>query len=285
MDSLLSGSRAAQKDPTGEPVVDETAGDQLKSLPIDKVDRGTYQPRRHFDAEALEELADSIREQGVLQPIVVRPVGQRYEIIAGERRWRATQLAGLEEIPAVIKRLDDQAAAAAALIENIQRENLNPLEEAQALQRLIDEFELTHGEVSQAVGRARASVTNLLRLLELSDEVKQMVDRGQLSMGHARSLLSLNSAQQLKLAREIVSKKLSVRATEQRVKQLLGGDAGNKSKSPGKSSDPNIRRLEQDLADTLSANVSLQHAQSGKGKLVIQYNSLDELEGILKHIK
>ncbi|EDY87295.1 chromosome partitioning protein [gamma proteobacterium HTCC5015] len=285
MDELLKGSRAAKSKPDGEPVIDEAAGDQLKTLPVDKIDRGTYQPRRHFAQEALEELADSIREQGVLQPIVVRPVGARYEIIAGERRWRATQLAGLQDIPAVVKRLDDQAAAAAALIENIQRENLNPLEEAHALQRLIDEFELTHSEVSQAVGRARASVTNLLRLLELADEVKSQVDQGLLSMGHARALLSLSSVQQQQVAREAVRKKWSVRATEQRVKQLLSGDSGKKEDAGKNKTDPNIRRLEQDLADTLSASVSLQHQQSGKGKLTIQYNSLDELEGILKHIK
>lgn len=281
LDALLAGSQAVK-----EPEVNEAAGDQLKTIPVDKIVRGTYQPRRHFEQEALEELADSIREQGVLQPIVVRQIGDKFEIIAGERRWRATQLAGLQDIPAVIKTLDDQAAAAAALIENIQRENLNPLEESQALQRLIDEFELTHQEVAQAVGRSRTSVTNLLRLLELPEDVKTLIDEGKLSMGHARAILGLPSSRQSQAAREVFAKGLSVRETEKLVKSLQSAESKGKSAAPNaKKVDPNIRALEQDLADKLAAGVSLQHSNSGKGKLVISYNSLDELDGILAHIK
>ena len=282
LDALLAGSKAV--DNSNEPVVDSAAGDQLKTIPVDRIVRGTYQPRRHFEQEALEELADSIREQGVLQPIVVRQIGDKYEIIAGERRWRATQLAGIEDIPAVIKKLDDQAAAAAALIENIQRENLNPLEESQALQRLIDEFELTHQEVAQAVGRSRTGVTNLLRLLELPEDVKKLVDEGKLSMGHARAILGLPSDQQSQAAREVVAKGLSVREAEKLVKALQNKDSGDKP-AKTKKVDPNIRALEKDLADKLMASVSVQHGSGGKGKLVISYSSLDELDGILAHIK
>ena len=282
LDALLAGSKAVES--SNEPVVDNAAGDQLKTIPVDRIMRGTYQPRRHFEQEALEELADSIREQGVLQPIVVRQIGDKYEIIAGERRWRATQIAGIEDIPAVIKKLDDQAAAAAALIENIQRENLNPLEESQALQRLIDEFDLTHQEVAQAVGRSRTGVTNLLRLLELPEDVKKLVDEGKLSMGHARAILGLPSDQQSSAAREVVAKGLSVRECEKLVKALQGKSADG-AKSAAKKTDPNIVALEKDLADKLMASVSVQHGSGGKGKLVISYSSLDELDGILAHIK
>lgn len=282
LDALLAGSQAVQED--GGSMVNTAAGDQLKVLPVDRVMRGSYQPRRHFDETALDELADSIKEQGVLQPIVVRQIGDTYEIIAGERRWRATQRAGLDEIPAVIKKLDDQAAAAAALIENIQRENLNPLEESQALQRLIEEFELTHQEAAQAVGRSRASVTNLLRLLELPKEVKQWVDEQQLSMGHARALLGLPAAQQTEAAKQVIARALSVRDTEKLVKQLLANQNSTANASAEKA-DPNIVALEKELTDKLMASVKVQHQKNGKGKLVVQYNSLDELDGILKHIK
>lgn len=280
LDALLAGSQAVKED--NGSMINSELGDQLKVLPVDQVMRGSYQPRRHFDEDALDELADSIKEQGVLQPIVVRQIGDRYEIIAGERRWRATQRAGLDSIPAVVKKLDDQAAAAAALIENIQRENLNPLEESQALQRLIEEFELTHQEAAQAVGRSRASVTNLLRLLELPNDVKAWVDEGQLSMGHARALLGLPQGQQTPAAKEVIQKGLSVRDTEQLVKKLLSTDNG--SAAPSKA-DPNIVALEKELADKLMATVKVQHQKNGKGKLVVQYNSLEELDGILKHIK
>ena len=260
---------------------DLAEGDRLTELPLDKIRRGAYQPRVHFDAEALQSLADSIRAQGVLQPIVVRPVGSEYELVAGERRWRAAQLAELQQIPAIVKQLPDEAVAAVALIENIQRENLNPLEEANAFQRLINEFGMTHQRVSEAVGRSRAAVTNLLRLLELNEEVKKLVDNGQLSMGHARALLGLPGSLQQQLAREIVARELSVRETEKRVR---ASQTQPKSKS-GKRADPDITRLEQELSDRFGARVQIDHSGSGKGKLVFHYRSSDEFEGILKKIR
>jgi len=282
LDALLStGSR----NPDAAAPVRE---DQLRRVPVDLLRRGRYQPRLDMRTESLEELADSIRAQGVVQPIVVRPVaagddGARYEIIAGERRWRAAQLAGLQEIPAVIRDVPDEAAVAMALIENIQRENLNPLEEARALERLVDEFEMTHQQAAEAVGRSRTAVTNLLRLLDLSGEVKALVERRELEMGHARALLGLAEAgKQLAAAKQVVSRGLSVRETERLVKRLLQPE---KKAGPGPSRDPDIRRLESDLSERLGAKVSLQHGQAGKGKLVVAYNSLDELDGILAHIK
>jgi ParB family chromosome partitioning protein len=242
--------------------------------------------------ESLEELASSIRAQGVVQPIVVRPLAAqktgepiRYEIIAGERRFRAASLAGLDELPVLVRDVPDETAAVMALIENIQRENLNPLEEARALDRLIREFGITHQQAADAVGRSRAAVSNLLRLLELTDEVKTLVEHRQLEMGHARALLGLPQARQQTEVGALVAKKgLSVRETEALVKRMLAhGDKANRKDDP--RPDPNITRLEQDLADKLGARVSLQHALTGKGKLVIAYNSLDELDGILAHIK
>lgn len=279
LDALLAGSKAVASSNT--PVIDTAAGDSLQSLPIELIVRGAYQPRRNFDAEALQELADSIQEQGVLQPIIVRKTGEKFEIIAGERRWRAAQLAGLGEVPAVIKILDDKAAAAAALIENIQRQDLNPLEESQALQRLIDEFDLTHQEAAQAVGRSRAAVSNLLRLLELPEEVKALVDKGVLSMGHARAILGLPQSLQTEVARQVAHKGLSVREAERLVKAMQQQQKPNKE--PKKDAD--ISAVERDLSDKLMAEVKLQHANSGRGKLIISYNSLDELDGILAHIK
>ena len=263
----------------------------LKEIPLDLLQRGRYQPRLDIRQDSLEELASSIKAQGVVQPIVARPIGksgdsQRYEIVAGERRWRAAQMAGLETIPAVVRDLPDEAAIAMALIENIQREDLNPLEEARALDRLIREFDLTHGEAADAVGRSRASVSNLLRLLDLSDKVKPMLEARQLEMGHARALLSLgNPAQQLDAARQVIRKGLSVRETERLVKRLLS-EAGGKvpAKKPASQS-ADIRRLEMEVSDKLGARVTLQHMQKGAGKLGISYNSLDELDGILKHIR
>jgi ParB family chromosome partitioning protein len=239
--------------------------------------------------DTLDDLAASIKAQGVVQPIVVRPISssggeRRYEIVAGERRWRAAQLAGLDEVPAVVREIPDDAAIAMALIENIQRENLNPLEEARALDRLILEFGLTHAEAAQAVGRSRASVSNLLRLQDLSEKVKPMLEDRQLEMGHARALLSIqNAGQQLEVARQVVSKGMSVRETERLVKRLLEGG----KKPPAKPRPPNadIRRLEIEVSEKLGAKVSVQHTAKGAGKLVISYNSLDELDGILKHIK
>ena len=271
------------------------AGEILARLPLDLLQRGKYQPRTDMRQETLQELADSIKAQGVIQPIVVRPVGtpatgesQRYEIIAGERRWRAAQIAGLGEIPAVIRSIPDEAAIAVALIENIQRENLNPLEEARALERLISEFELTHQEAADAVGRSRAGVSNLLRLLELAPEVCERVERREIEMGHARALLALPSRkQQAEVATLVAKKGLSVRDTEALVRRMnQGGAAGAMVESPdGGPRDPNVQRLEQELAEKLGAKVAIQHSTGGKGKLVVTYNSLDELDGILAHIQ
>ena len=272
------------------------ARDQLAHLPVDLLQRGAYQPRQDMREESLAELADSIRAQGVVQPIVVRPVGtpgpgesQRYEIVAGERRWRAAQMAGLADIPAVVRRVEDEAAIAMSLIENIQRENLNPLEEALALSRLITEFELTHQQAATAVGRSRAAVSNLLRLLELPQAIRPLIEKRELEMGHARALLALtNPRQQAEVGMLVAKKGLSVRETEALVRRILareqGSDGNGKARSRARSKDPDIRRLENDLADKLGATVELQHATSGKGKLVISYHSLDELDGILAHI-
>ena len=257
--------------------------DSLRNLPVDLIQRGKYQPRRDIDPESLQELADSITAQGVMQPIVVRPISDtRFEIIAGERRWRATQLAGLDSIPCVVRDVTDEAAIAMALIENIQREDLNPIEEAASLQRLQQEFGLTQQEVAQAVGKSRSTVANLLRLMSLQDDVRRLVEHGDLEMGHAKALLGLDSADQSQAARTVVGKGLSVRQTEQLVRSLLS------QKTPDTSSkkiDPNIRTLQDDLARKLGTKVQIQHTAKGKGKLVLAYNSLDELDGILGHIK
>jgi ParB family transcriptional regulator, chromosome partitioning protein len=269
------------------------SGEVLARLPLDLLQRGKYQPRTDMRQETLQELADSIKAQGVIQPIVVRPVGtpaagesQRYEIIAGERRWRAAQLAGLGEIPAVIRPIPDEAAIAVALIENIQRENLNPLEEARALERLISEFQLTHQEAADAVGRSRAGVSNLLRLLELAPEVCERVERREIEMGHARALLALPSRkQQAEVATLVAKKGLSVRDTEALVRRMSQGGGAASGESHEGARDPNVQRLEQELADKLGAKVAIQHSTGGKGKLVVSYNSLDELDGILAHIQ
>jgi len=284
LEALLGSSVTAAGQGTEEMVAQARADGMLRNLPVDILQRGVYQPRVDMHPDTLEELANSIRAQGVVQPIVVRPVSkERYEIIAGERRWRAAQLAGLHEIPAVVRDVPDQAAMAMALIENIQREELNPLEEAMALHRLIEEFGLTHQEAADTVGRSRASVSNLLRLLSLNEDVKRMVENGDLEMGHARALLSLSGDNQSQVARTVVGKGFSVRETERLVKRTLE-HAGSDSKAE-KKVDPDIRRLEQDLGDKIGARVAIQHGGKGKGKLVIQYNSLDELDGILAHIK
>ncbi len=259
--------------------------DALRNLPVDLLQRGQYQPREDMRTETLDDLASSIRAQGVVQPIVVRPLpgeGEaRYEIIAGERRWRAAQIAGLDEIPAVIRNVPDEAAVAMSLIENIQRENLNPLEEARALQRLTVEFEMTHEEAAQAVGRSRSAVSNLLRLLDLDEGVRAMVEARNLEMGHARALLALPGVRQIEVARQVASRGLSVRETERLVKQILTP----RKPKPAPRKDPNIRALESDLTEKLGARVSVQSTAKGKGKLVIPFNSVDELEGILDHIK
>ncbi len=264
----------------------------LAYIPVDLLQRGRYQPRLDMRPESLQELADSIRAQGVVQPIVVRPLvaqqaGEplRYEIIAGERRWRAAQMAGLHEVPAVIRQVPDEAAVAMSLIENIQRENLNPLEEARALDRLIREFDMTHQTAADAVGRSRAAVSNLLRLLELAEEVKALVESRQLEMGHARALLGLPSGrQQSELAALVAKKGLSVRETEALVRRLAAGKASDGERVPPRQ-DPDIVRLERTLAEKLGAKVQLQQSAKGRGRLVIAYNSLDELDGILSHIQ
>lgn len=262
------------------------AKERLKDLPVDLLQRGKYQPRTHMDEGALADLAESIKAQGIVQPIVVREIGDgRYEIIAGERRWRASQLAGLDKVPAVIRNIPDEAAIAVALIENIQRENLNPIEEAQALKRLADEFGLTHEEVSASVGRSRAGVTNLLRLLSLPDQVRQMLEQGVLDMGHGRALLGLEGGDLLKAAREAADKGLSVRETEQLVRRFAAGEMPGSKRTKAATSSADIRALEQDLSEKLGAKVQISHNAKGAGKLSISYTSSDELEGILERIR
>ncbi len=280
LDALLGGGGAVAAAAAPTPA----SQDQLRRLPVDVMQRGRYQPRSEINQDRLAELAESIRAQGVVQPIVVRPLATpgRYEIIAGERRWRAAQLAGLDEIPVVIRDVPDEAALAMALIENIQREDLNPLEEAVALQRLANEFSLTHQEVAQAVGRSRAGVSNLLRLLELTDEVKRLLETGAIEMGHARALLALPASMQSEAARRVVSKQLTVRETEQLVRHL---QQSRPNRSPQRNVDPDVKRLQDDLSEKLGARVAIQHGAKGKGRLVINYNSVDELEGILGHIR
>lgn len=260
-----------------------TEKDELKQLPLDVLQRGKYQPRTHMDKNALEELAASIKAQGVVQPIVVRklPTGS-YEIIAGERRWRAAQIAGLESIPAVVRHVPDEAAIAIALIENIQREDLNPVEEAAALQRLIDEFGMTHQRVAEAVGRSRAAVSNLLRLLSLSEEVRQMLEDGRMDMGHARALLALEGSAQTKAAHEVVERRLSVRETEDLVRRLLERPDGRKHKRPV---DPDVQELQQRLSEKLGAKVRILHGRGGKGQFTVYFHTLDELDGILQRIR
>jgi ParB family chromosome partitioning protein len=262
------------------------------TLPVDLLVRGVYQPRQDMHTESLDDLAQSIRAQGIIQPIVVRPLTARgpggetrYEIIAGERRWRAAQLAGLQAVPVVIRDIPDSAAIAMALIENIQRENLTPLEEALGLRRLIDEFGLTHEAAAEAIGRSRVAVSNLLRLLQLGDAARELLEARQLEMGHARALLGLSEGRmQAEVARLVARKGLSVRETERLVKKMLE-PAGTGAKAPARSTDPDVRRLEQELAEKLGAAVAIQHGRDGAGRVVVTYNSLDELDGILAHIR
>ncbi|MFW6348852.1 MAG: ParB/RepB/Spo0J family partition protein [Thiohalospira sp.] len=280
LDALLSDPDAA-----ASPTVDRAAGDQLAEIPVERIRRGRYQPRRDMDPDALEELAHSIRMQGVVQPIVVRAVEDAevdYEIIAGERRWRAAAMAELATIPAVIREVPDQAALAIALIENIQREELNPIEEAHALHRLIEEFELTHHQVAEAVGRSRVAVTNLLRLMGLEEGARELVEMGALEMGHARALLALEGAEQVRAARDVAQRELTVRETEKLVRRLQEG-APEPAEPPRE--DPDVRRLQEDLSERLGAPVKVSQGRQGRGKVEIRYNSLDELEGILAHIK
>lgn len=286
LDALLSRPVAEVQSASGT-----AGGDALQAIPLDLLQRGQFQPRVDMRQDSLESLAASIRTQGVVQPIVVRAIGasgpsQRYEIIAGERRWRAAQLAELDEIPALIRKVADEDAIAISLIENIQRENLNPLEEARALDRLIGEFDLTHAEAATAVGRSRAAVSNLLRLQELSDKVKPLLEGRQLDMGHARALLSIsNAVQQYDAARQVVRKGLSVRETERLVKRMLESQGSKTRSKPIAAADADIRRLEVEVSEKIGARVRVEHSRKGSGKLVIPYNSLDELDGILKHIR
>jgi len=286
LEALLSKPVAESAAVTGK-----VSADGLRELPVELLQRGQYQPRVDIRQDTLEDLASSIRAQGVVQPIVVRPVGkeggtQHYEIVAGERRWRAAQMAGLADIPAVVKDIPDEAAIAMALIENIQREDLNPLEEARALDRLIREFDLTHAEAAEAVGRSRAAVSNLLRLQDLSDKVLPMLESRQLEMGHARALLGIsNAVQQLDAARQVVKKSLSVRETERLVKHMLENAGGKKPVKQVETGNADIRRLEIEVSEKLGAKVRVNHTKKGSGKVIISYNSLDELDGILKHIK
>lgn len=288
LDALLSKPAAGVSDSPPSSAPDT---DKLQNIPLDLLQRGQYQPRVDMRQDSLEELANSIKAQGVVQPIVARPLrkngkAQKYEIIAGERRWRAAQMAGLADIPAVIRDVPDDAAIAMALIENIQREDLNPLEEARALDRLIREFNITHQEAADAVGRSRASVSNLLRLNDLSDKVKSLLESRQIEMGHARALLAVtDKTQQFDVARQVIKSAMSVRETEQLVRRTLSG-AGNKRANNSKAApDADIRRLEIEISEKLGAKTRIDHGSKGSGKLVISYNSLDELDGILKHLK
>lgn len=290
LDALLGSHQAArqaaaaqQADEAGAVVVADKIDGELRELPVEFIQRGKYQPRRDMNPEALEELANSIRAQGVMQPIVVRPIGDgRYEIIAGERRWRATQLAGLDKVPAVVREVPDEAAVAMSLIENIQREDLNPMEEALALARLQKEFELTHQQIADAVGKSRATVTNLLRLMSLREDVQRLLEHGDLEMGHARALLSLAPELQASTAHSVVSRGLSVRQTEALVRRLLEEKPG--ADKPARL-DPDIKQLQDSLAEKVGAPVVIQHSAKGRGRLVFTYSSLDELDGILAHIK
>lgn len=272
LDALLSGTAA----------VHAAAGDrELRELPLDLIRRNRFQPRRLMDPQALEELAQSIRARGVVQPVVVRPGGDghSFELVAGERRWRAAQMADLDVIPAVIRELSDEAALGVALVENIQRQDLNPIEESLAIRRLIDDFELTHQEAGDAVGRSRVAVSNLLRLLDLREDVRRRLEAGELGMGHARALLSLQGEAQSRAAAEVVARDLSARETEALVRRL---SAPPKEATPP---DPDVRRLESDLSERLGAAVAIRHGARGSGRLVIRYTSLDELDGILARIR
>ncbi|MBK5929872.1 ParB/RepB/Spo0J family partition protein [Halochromatium salexigens] len=294
LDALLGGARDAEalasnpeQAPTNaDALIEPVIGEPVRELALDRIQRGRYQPRRDFDEERMRELADSIAVQGVIQPIVVRPVGpDRYEIVAGERRWRASQQAGLDRIPVVVREVTEQAALAIALIENIQRDDLNPLEEAGALRRLLDDFGLSHLQVAEAVGKSRSTVSNLLRLLELEDGVKTLLDEGGLEMGHARALLGVRGDVQVEVARQVVMRGLSVRETERLIRRVQADAEAPEGTRSQPDPDPNIRRLQDDLAERLGARVAIQHGNKGTGRLVINYNSLDELDGILAHIQ
>jgi len=289
LDKLLGGiaakASAAEALASSQTSVSGLVDSELRHIPIDLIQRGKYQPRTDMHEEALQELADSIKVQGVMQPIVVRPLegGDRFEIIAGERRWRATQIAGLDTIPAVIRLVGDESAIAMALIENIQREDLNPIEEAMALKRLQEEFSLTQQDVAEAVGKSRTTVTNLLRLMSLNYDVRLMLERGDIEMGHAKALLGLQPEQQSDASKAVAGKGLSVRQTEAMVRKLIENKP-LQQQEPSRE-DPDIVRLQESLSERIGARVEIQHTNKGSGKLTLRYNSLDELDGILAHIK
>jgi ParB family chromosome partitioning protein len=260
------------------------ADGQLRQLPVEHLQRGKYQPRRDINAEALEELANSIRSQGIMQPLVVRQLAdQQYEIIAGERRWRAAQQVGLDRVPVIVREVSDEAAIAMALIENIQREDLNAMEEGLALQRLQQEFQLTQQQVAGAVGKSRSAVTNLMRLTSLELEVQKLLERGDLELGHAKCLLALDGAMQVNAARTVAGTNMTVRQTEALVKKLQSGDAN--TPAPVAQSSPDIKRLENDISEKIGVPVTIQHSAKGAGKLIFKYSSVDELDGILDHLK
>jgi len=280
LDALLGGNLKAASAPV------DLSTEGLTKLAISQLQPGKYQPRRDMKTEKLAELADSIRAQGVIQPIVVREIaGGRFEIIAGERRWRAAQIAELREVPVVVREVDDRAVIAMALIENIQREDLNPLEEAGSLHRLIDEFDLTHQQAAEAVGRSRAAVSNLLRLLELPEAIRKLLEAGQLEMGHARALLTLPTDLAIALAQTAASEQLSVRDVERRAQQAGRNKAPPKSGNGAQRSNADIDSLEREMADLLGAKVQLSHGKKGSGKLVIHYHGLDTLDGILEKLR
>ena len=261
---------------------DEPPRDALLTLPVARIRPGRYQPRTKMDQQALAELAASIRSQGLMQPVLVRPVDRdKYELIAGERRWRAAQMAGLSEVPALVREVPDESALALSLIENIQREDLNPLEEASGLQRLVDEFKMTHEQAADAVGRSRSATTNLLRLLKLARPVQDLVMEGALEMGHARALIALEAARQIEVARRVAAKGLSVRETEALVQKALRGAAGPRRKRV----DRDLARLEEELAERLGTTVEIKTARKGRGKLIVHYASLDHLEQLLKKLR
>ena len=285
LDALLGAVRQVREEVAAveSDTISPAILNSLQHLPLVQLQRGRYQPRRDMNPTALQELAESIKARGIMQPIVVRVLGDdRYEIIAGERRWRAAQMAGLDTIPAIIREINDDTAIAMALIENIQREDLNPMEQATAMHSFVEQFAFTHQQIAEAVGKARATVTNLLRLMSLPREVKTLLEHGDLEMGHARALLSLPEPQQIDSARLIVAKGLSVRQAEALVRSLL---AANDKPVDDKKVDPNVAQLQQRLADTLGAAVQIDYNKKGQGRLVIRYNSFEELDGILAHIQ
>ena len=283
LDALLGFSDEVESVPQSKHM--EDADGTLRDLPVEFLQRGKYQPRRDLDADALQELANSIAQQGVMQPIVVRKVAtDKYEIIAGERRWRASQQAGLESVPSIIRTITDEAAIAMALIENIQREDLNSIEESRALIRLQDEFKLTQQQVADAVGKSRSAVTNLMRLASLEEAVQKQLELGEIELGHAKCLLALSGNSQVIAGREIAANSMSVRQTEILVKRIQSSGSAM-AVEPRKPADPDILRAQQDLSEKVGAAVTIQHSAKGSGKLVIKYHSVDELEGILAHIK